>query len=99
MLTLFASFLVSIIVGGCIGYLYGLLFIYQKKGALFNDSQHHNVQSLISQIFLTVMRIASIALIIWYLLPLPKIDFILVMLSFFILFWIVITQYKGIPHE
>jgi ABC-type transport system involved in Fe-S cluster assembly fused permease/ATPase subunit len=86
------------IVGCCIGYLYGLLFIYQKKGALSRTGQN-SIQSSISQIMLTVIRFSCIAAIIWYLLPLPKIHFILVMMNFFIFFWIVVTQYKGLPDE
>ena len=94
MLTLLTSYTGSIIVGCCIGYLYGLLFIYQKKGALFCAGQN-SVSALINQIVLTMVRISIIAAIIWYLLPLPKIHFILVMMNFFIFFWIVVTQYKG----
>ena len=99
MLTQLASYAGSIIIGCGIGYLYGLLFMYQKKGALFNAGQQNSIPPLINQIFLTVIRFAIIAIIIWYLLPLPKIHFILVMTSFFILFWFVVTQYKGTPHE
>lgn len=94
MLTQLASYAGSIIVGCCIGYLYGLLFIYQKKGALYRTGQN-SVQSSINQIVLTIIRFSIIAAIIWYLLPLPKIHFILVMMNFFIFFWIVVTQYKG----
>ena len=82
MLIQLASYAGSIIVGCCIGFLYGLLFMYQKKGALFNAHQQTSVQSWINHIVLTVVRFAIIAIIIWYLLPLPKIHFILVMMSF-----------------
>lgn len=99
MFTQLISYIGSMIVGCCIGCLYGLLFIYQKKGALFRTRQPNNIQSLIKQIFLTVIRISIIAIIVWYLLPLPKIHFILVMTNFFILFWIVVNQYKGAPDE
>jgi len=98
MLTQLASLLISILVGCCIGYLYGLLFVYQKKGAFLNH-QLYGIQSSVKQIFLTVIRISMIAIIIWYLLLLPKIDFILVIVSFFLFFWIVVMQYKGALHE
>ena len=99
MLTQLASLAGSIIVGCCIGYLYGLLFMNQKKGALFYADQQNGIQSWVNQLFLTVSRFVIIAIIIWYLLPLPKIHFILVMMGFLICFWRVVTQYKGYPHE
>ena len=99
MITQLASYAGSIIVGCCIGFLYGLLFMHQKKGALFYADQQNSMQSWINQFFLTVSRFIIIAIIIWYLLPLPKIHFILVMISFLVLFWVVVTQYKGYPHE
>jgi ABC-type transport system involved in Fe-S cluster assembly fused permease/ATPase subunit len=98
MLTQLTSYAGSIVVGCCIGYLYGLLFVYQKKGALSRIG-HNSIQLLISQIIVTVIRFSIIAAIIWYLLPLPQIHFILVMMNFFIFFWIVVTQYKGDTHE
>ena len=99
MLTQLSSYAGSIIVGCCIGFLYGLLFMRQKKGALFGADQQTGLQSWSNQILLTVLRFVVIAVIIWYLLPLPKIHFILVMLSFLVLFWVVVIQYKGYPHE
>ena len=99
MLIQLASYAGSIIVGCCIGLLYGLLFMHQKKGALFHADQQSGIQSWINQILLTVTRFIAIAFIIWYLLPLPKIHFILVMMSFLVLFWVVVTQYKRYPHE
>ena len=99
MVTQLASLLISTFVGCCIGYLYGLLFIYQKKGALFNTKQQDGGNPLLRQILLTVTRFSVIAFIIWYLLLLPKIHFILMMMSFFTLFWIVIIRYKGPTHE
>lgn len=99
MLTQLASYVGSIIIGCCIGFLYGLLFMYQKKGALFFANRSSNIQSWANQISLTVFRFIIIAIILHYLLPLPKIHFILVMMSFLLLFWVVVIQYKGYPHE
>ncbi|HML19184.1 MAG TPA: hypothetical protein PKD74_01245 [Candidatus Dependentiae bacterium] len=97
MTTQLASYLGSVLLGCCFGLLYGLLFIHQKKGALFNGQ--NSWQYWPNQIVSTFVRYAGIAFIVWYLLPLSKIHFILVMLNFFVFFWVVIIQYKGYPRE
>ena len=99
MLTQLTSYILAISVGSCAGFFYGLLFMYQKKGALFNTKRQNTVQHLLNQIFVTSIRFGLIALSVWYLLPWPKIHFILIMISFFVLYWIVVIQYKGYPDD
>lgn len=99
MLIQLASFGLSLIIGCVFGFSYGLLFLYQKKRALSFDSS--NACSLFfwsHHIIFTALRMAGITLALCYLLPLPKIHFILVMISFMLIFWVVITQDKDFSH-
>jgi len=99
MLIQLAFISLSIVVGCILGLIYGLLFLNQKKRALFDTDKSTNFFSFwLHQLLYASLRIGGMTLIILYLLPLPKIHFIMVMISFLIIFWIVITQHKDNCH-
>lgn len=87
------SALVSI--AGCFtGMLYGLLFVHQKKGALFNRPLANSFTYYALHLGMTFARLLGITLIIWYLLLLSKIQIILFMITFLVIFWTVVIH-KG----
>jgi hypothetical protein len=94
MLIQLISYIRPILFGCCIGLVYGLLFIYQK-GAFFSNRTSNAMQLWAHQLFSTMARFIGVAFLVWYLLPLPKIHLILVMMSFLIFFWVIVSQYKG----
>lgn len=89
------AFLVLISFAGCcMGMLYGLLFVHQKKGALFNESNTESFTYSLSQLGMTIARFLGFTLIMWYLLLLPKIQIILFMTTFLGVFWAIVIH-KG----
>ena len=94
--------LVSFGIGIILGILYGLSFLFQKKrGSLFSrSSPPYSLMSIIAHaLFFFVIRIGFLALVLYYLLRWPSINFILVVLGFLGAFWVIIIKSKASFHE
>jgi len=91
--------LVYISIGSVAGSIYGLLFIAEKQGALFRILPSDEMEKkrrlpigLVPHFLWTLLRLILLALLLLYLLPLGTIPFILVMISFLLFFWFIITR-------
>jgi hypothetical protein len=81
----------SILLGSLIGLIYGLFFLTEKRRAFFT-STHPSIlaSSKIKRILFACARIFLFASILVYVLRSLQIQFILVLIFFFITFWLVI---------
>ena len=79
----------SVGAGSILGLIYGLLFVYSRRG----------VPSLGTHIVLTFLRFALLLVAGIYLLPLPSIQPIILVLSFLVIFWLVILSGRTFQHE
>lgn len=91
--------LVYIGIGSIAGSIYGLLFLAEKQGALFRilpadeiDQKRRLPIGMVPHLLWTLLRLLLLALILLYLLPLGTIPFILVMISFLLFFWLIVTR-------
>jgi hypothetical protein len=99
-----AWYLVYVSIGSIAGMIYGLLFLTEKQGALFRvlppdepDKKRRFPVGMVPHFLWTVLRLLILALLLLYLLPLGTIPFILVMISFLLFFWLIITgKIRGI---
>lgn len=88
--------LTSLVIGSFVGYLYGLSFAYTQRKALSAAQQVTEKSSSSRQIIFIagLLRILVFSCFLFFLLRLTKTDLILVMISFFTLFWFAIIS-KG----
>lgn len=83
------SLIISLTAGSGIGLLYGLLFLYLKKGA----------RTLIQYIIFTLCRFLFLTVAAFYILRLPSIAPVILVLSFITTFWLIILMYKAFFYE
>ena len=83
------NILLSLSAGTLTGYIYGLLFLHTRSGAL----------SLASFVFFNFLRFALLFGAGIYLLALPSIQPIILVLSFLATFWLVILMQKAPFNE
>ncbi len=79
----------TIIIGLLAGYIYGLFFVQTQKRA-FSSLSNSRYSTLLYSCRILAARIVLISLGCFYILRLPKIHFILLLISFVITFWIAI---------
>lgn len=95
-----ASYVISIITGIALGFLYGLSFLATEKKALFAASNLTNPSMAFStSVVKRMARIIIFALSYYYLLHHFGIHSILLLLFFFIAFWLIIlTKREPTTH-
>ncbi len=91
--------LIYIGIGSIAGSIYGLLFVAEKRGALFRILPSDEIEKkrrlpigMVPHFLWTLLRLLILVILLLYLLPLGTIPFILVMISFLLFFWFVITR-------
>jgi len=82
--------ILSIVVGLFTGLLYGLFFVAFGRRAL--NSEKSSTKSIIFSSALSSLRMLSLAILFFYLLRLDSINFIILLQSFIVAFWIVIIK-------
>lgn len=88
------SFITSTIVAILLGYAYGLSFLLAKKKAfLFHPSTTQKRYIAVS-LLLTLMRVGTLAVILFYLLRYSTLNVMLILALFSITFWTVIIKKK-----
>jgi hypothetical protein len=97
------GYAVYIVIGSILGSSYGLLFLLQKRGALSHVLSAEEVEKqkwfsaeVLGSCLATMLRLLLLAIAWLYLLPLETIPFILVLISFFVFFGIVIHKGTGV---
>lgn len=92
------SYVISAFVGLILGFIYGLFFLFGMRRVLLLENTtsdpHLKKTSLISFVS-AISRITILAVIAWLLLRIPSINFVMVLLSFLVTFWLVILNYKA----
>jgi len=83
----------SIITGISVGTLYGLLFVIMRTRAFPSGST--SKKNVIFYSALSSVRLIIFAIIFFYLLRLPSINFIIVLPSFLVMFWIIILKQRA----
>jgi hypothetical protein len=88
-----------ILIGSILGMIYGLLFLLQKRGAFSMILTEEELDrrkwfpAIIVKTFVwTLLRLFVLAVAMFYLLPLPTIPLILVLISFFLCFGVVVHK-------
>jgi hypothetical protein len=90
----------STALGLIIGFFYGLSFVLQRRRVLlYFSTPAPSFNKRFSAFIFAAMRVAFIALVAYYLLPIQSINFILVMLTFLVAFWLVILNEKAPFNE
>ena len=83
----------SIITGSLIGIAYGLFFVISRRRAL--SSSGTTKKNVAFYAILSSLRLIILAIIFFYLLRLPSINFIIVLPSFLVMFWIIILTQRA----
>lgn len=86
------SVLGSCILGISLGIIYGLSFQWTKALSLKKSNTRHFCYGA----SISLLRIFSIALIFFYLLKTPSVQFILIVVPFFIALWLIIIKNKAL---
>ncbi len=88
---------ISLLIGSLIGLIYALSFvIQQKKVFLANTNNTKHTFSIYS--FYGILRLIVLGLCFYYILQTEAINFILMILSCLITFWLIVLV-KAYPHE
>lgn len=89
-----STLVLSVFFGSISGFLYGFFFLVRREGIriFFVPPLAHGVLG-------TFGCFAICFFLSFYLLPLPALPFILVIISFFALFWMTVIKYKGKRYE
>ncbi len=88
-MTLYSAIL-SLVTGIGTGILYGLFFLLQKRRVLFSRESISEKRQFSSALLFSFARIITLALLWYYVLLSPSINFILLLTSFLGAFWLTI---------
>ncbi len=86
------SIILSVVIGIIIGIIYGLSFLIQRKKALSIYESIDLKRFYLTTIILNIIRIVCLFLLFYFIFPSKSINFIIVMLSFIVTFWITILK-------
>ena len=90
---LYNTALLSAITGVSMGIIYGLLFVFSRTKALSTNTS--TKKSVIFYAMFSAVRLIILAITFFYLLRLPSINFIIVLPSFLVMFWIIILTKRA----
>lgn len=93
------NYILSAFIGLLLGYIYGLFFLFHIRRVLLvkapSPSDKNITKASLISFTSAIARMVILAVIAWLLLRIPSINFVLVLLSFLVTFWLVILNYKA----
>ncbi len=98
MIPLLGSCFLAVLCGCGAGYLYGLALIVQRQKVVIGARTQSTTKFWSRYLGMSIIRMGAVTTMVCYLLPLPRINLILVMGSFLVFFWIAVIRGGGCAH-